>query len=144
MIKTKIIKHPWFKPVLVALLFIGLIILLSQAIILSHPKPLQLYLEFLGRSSQRGQEISVYSKEEFAKKYLGVDNNGVYQPDAFLKLLSENLAVPPVKENNYFIVYEVFDKNHPCQSDVFGVSRKKDLVYVSFQKTCLKNDHKNK
>ncbi|MCX6797791.1 MAG: hypothetical protein NTX66_01035 [Candidatus Falkowbacteria bacterium] len=140
MLKAKMTKRLWFRPVLIMVIFIGLIVLVGQVIIFSHSKPLRLYLEFLSRNSQRGQAVAVYSKEDFAHRYLGASGHEIYLPDDFLKLFQEYYNYPPVKKNNLFMVYKIPDKKNLCQINIFGISEKKDLVYVSSQDACLKND----
>ena len=144
MTKTKITKRTWFAPVLITAIFIGLTVLASQMVIFSHPKPLHLYLEYLNKNSQRNRNISVYSKKDFAKKYLGLTDSSVYQESDFFKLFQEHFGNPKVKENNFFKVYKITDQANSCQIDIFGVSKKKDLVYASFNNICLKNNHEAK
>lgn len=141
--KTKITKKHWFKPTLLALGFIVFLIIISRLIIFSHPEPLRRYLEFLDKNTQRADDISVFTKQEFAEKYLGT-NASDYQPENFSQLFQNYFNNPPIKENELFKVYQITDGNDACQIKILGVSKKKDLVYVSFQNICLENAKKNK
>ena len=142
--ETKIQRKPWFRALLIILAFIGLIILLGSAIIFSHPKPLRFYLEYLGKNSERGRTVSVYTREEFAKKYFKVINGEANNYDLinFKKLFRANFQNTPLKENNMFEVYKVLNKDNICQVNIYGLSKKKDLIYVSSKNICQKNENK--
>jgi hypothetical protein len=143
MSKIKITKQRWFKPVLILISFIVLAVIISRLIIFSHPEPLRFYLEFLDKNTQRAEDISVFTKQEFAEKYLGV-SRADYKPENFPQLFQEYFNYPAVKENELFKVYQIANEEDRCQVKILGVGKKKDLVYVSFQNICLKNDQKNK
>lgn len=144
MTQNKIIKKSWFKLALMVIICIGAIIIISRLVIFSHPKPLQFYLEFLEKNSQRNSEISVYSREEFFQKYFNANPNESYQANDFLKLVREHFNYAAFKESSLFIVYKIPDPENPCQAYIYGINKKRDLVYVSLQNTCLKNNERNK
>jgi hypothetical protein len=143
MTKFKITKKHWFKPTLLAVGFVALTFIISRLIIFSHPEPLRMYLEFLDKNTQRAGDISVFTKQEFAEKYLGI-NEVNYKPENFSIIFQEYFDNPPIKENELFKIYQVANDEDACQVKILGVSKKKDLVYVSFQNICLENAKKNK
>jgi hypothetical protein len=143
MSKIKITKQRWFKPVLILIGFIVLAVILSRLIIFSHPEPLRMYLEFLDKHTQRTEDISVFTKQEFAEKYLGTNATN-YKAENFPQLFQEYFNYPPVKENELFKVYQIANEEDRCQVKILGVGQKRDLVYVSFQNICVKNDKNNK
>lgn len=143
MSKIKITKQRWFKPVLILIGFITLAVIISRLIIFSHPKPLRFYLEFLDKNTQRAEDISVFTKQEFAEKYLGISSTS-YKPENFSLAFQEYFDYPPVKENELFKIYQIANEEDRCQVKILGVGKKKDLVYVSFQNICAQNDQKNK
>ncbi|MEI6836089.1 MAG: hypothetical protein WCK59_04620 [Candidatus Falkowbacteria bacterium] len=141
---NKIFKSLWFRTVLIMAIFIGVVLGASRLIIFSYPGPLHLYLEFLDRNSHREQGISVYSREEFAKIYFAVDAPKAYKISDFLNLFHERFNSSVVKENNLFKVYRVVSPDNPCFINIFGISKKKNLVYVSSSNICSKNAYQNK
>jgi len=142
MMQTKITKKSWFKPLVLVVIFIGLIILIGRIVIFSHPRPMQFYLEFLDKRSERNLKITTYSKEEFFQKYLNTNNDESYQVNNFLNLFNEKFNHPVAKENNFFIVYRVPDEKDACLINIYGINKKRDLVYVSSQNICLKYEQK--
>ncbi|MFZ4648406.1 MAG: hypothetical protein ACOYMB_02080 [Patescibacteria group bacterium] len=142
MIKKPNKIRSWLKAIIIITLFIGLTIIVLQVTVLSQPKPFQHYLEFLDKSAQRGQNVTVYTKSDFAKKYLGADNN--FKEANFLKLFKERLNYPEGRENLLFVVYQIPNNLVPCQINIIGVSKKKDLVYVSSGSACQRNDNQTK
>lgn len=140
---SKLSKKSWFKWAVLALAFIGLSIIISTTIIFTHPKPLHFYLELLNKNSHRNQNISVYTKEQFAIKYLGVQS-GTYEPGGFTKLFQDRFNNSIPRENNLFKVYQIVNKDNSCQVDIFGISKKNNLVYVSFRNICIQSIHDDK
>lgn len=143
MTNIKITKQRWFKPVLILVIFILLTFIISRLIILSRPESLRRYLEFLDKNTERAEDISVLTKQEFAFKYLGATEN-TYQPENFFQLFQSHFPETPKKENESFKIYQIPSPSDKCQIQVIGVGQKKDLVYVFFQNICLENAQKNK
>ncbi len=138
MMKINKNKAVWLKTFLILALFALGIFLISQLLILARPKPLRFYLEFLDRTAQRGQSVTVYTRNEFAKKYLGEAAPSISSQD-FFKLFRAHFNNPTVKENSLFQIYKIKNSDDPCQIDIFGISKKRDLIYVSATNICLKN-----
>jgi hypothetical protein len=135
---SQISKKSWFNWALVALAFIVLATLVSTTVIFTHPKPLHFYLELLNKNSHRNQNITTYTREEFAVKFLGA-TTGTYQAGDFNKLFDQRYNNPIAKENTFFKVYQFVNKDNSCQVDIFGISKKNNLVYVSFRNICASN-----
>jgi|GEM_PF-2314336 len=142
--KNKILKSLWFRTSIIIIVFIGAVLGASRLIIFSYPGPLHFYLNFLNRSSHRERGVSVYSREEFAGIYFAINHPEPYQINDFLNLFQEHFNSLAVKENSLFKVYRVTDPSDSCLVNIFGVSKKKDLVYVSSSNICLKNGYQNK
>lgn len=130
---------PNILSVAIILVLILISLLAARAIILSSPQTMHAYLQFLNKNYRLENQVTIYTKEEFARQYLGQENF-----DNFNQLFQSYYDGTASKNNRDFIVYKRPEKDNPCLMQVVGLHRKKDLVFVSIKNICENHEERTK